>query len=87
MSDLAILRSKNPGLASYLDNWQKKFEGRTFNFADENHQADFYEAITEMAKHIAHSSKTASLKTVVNPDGVSTLYVNVTPKTSEPCAS
>lgn len=78
--DMTILRFKNPNLADYLDNWRKKNEGRTFDFSNPHHQSEFFEALSEMGKHIAHTAQTASLKTVISVDGVSTVYVSVTPK-------
>ena len=79
MDKMVVLQHKHPEIAEYLQQWSEKNESRTFDFKDENDQADFVEAVQDMARHIATVSTNASLVTVVSVDGVNTLYVNVTP--------
>lgn len=75
VDELVVLRFKNPELASYLENWKAKYE-RNFDFSVPAQQADFFEGITEISKHIAHCNKSANLKIVVGTEGVTTIYVN-----------
>lgn len=77
--DLEVLRSRNADIAQYIEQWRNKYEGRSFDFKDDKEQADFYEGVLEMARHIAHTSDRASLTLIPNNNGISSLYVNVTP--------
>lgn len=75
--EMTVLRQKNPAIAGFLDQWKSKYEKRRFDLTKESEQADFYEAMLEMARHIAHVADGATLDTIVSIEGVNTLYVNV----------
>ncbi len=76
--DMTVLRLKNPAIAEFLDQWKSKYEKRRFDLTKESDQADFYEAMLEMARHIAHVADSATLDTIVSIEGVNMLYVNAT---------
>lgn len=75
---MTVLRLKNPVIAEFLDQWKNKYEKRRFDLTKESDQADFYEAMLEMARHIAHVADSATLDTIVSIEGVNMLYVNAT---------
>lgn len=79
MEDMTILRQRKPNIAQFLESWVSKNEKRQFDFSKEEDQADFFEALQDMGRHIAHVSQSATLSSIVSVDGVNTLYVNVTP--------
>jgi len=81
MDDMVVLRHNQPEIAEFLESWRGKNERRTFDFSNERDQADFVEAVQDMARHIAHVSVNATLTTVTSVDGVNTVYLNVTPPT------
>jgi hypothetical protein len=83
MADIEVIKAKNANLGQWIEQWKKRYE-KKYNFSDTNDQATFYEGITEMAKHIAHASNGASLSLVLNPEGVTTVYVSATPKLVTP---
>jgi hypothetical protein len=78
-ADVEVIKAKNANLGQWIEQWKKRYEKR-YNFSDQNEQATFYEGVLEMAKHIAHASNGASLSIVLNPEGVTTVYVNASPK-------
>lgn len=78
-ADTEIIKAKNANLGQWIEMWKKRYE-KKYNFSNINDQADFYEGITEMARHLAHASNGASLSLVLNQEGVTTVYVNAAPK-------
>jgi len=76
---MTVLKHKRPDIAQFLELWQGQNEKRTFDFSNENDQADFVEAVQNMARHIAHVSTNATLTSLISVDGVNTVYINVTP--------
>jgi hypothetical protein len=82
-ADVEVIKAKNPNLGQWIEQWKKRYEKR-FNFSNPNDQADFYEAMLEMARHLCHSANGASLSLVLNPEGVTTVYVNSAPKLVTP---
>lgn len=80
---IEIIKAKNANLGQWLEQWQKRYE-KKYNFADSNDQATFYEGMMEMTKHIAHASNGASLSLVLNPEGVTTVYISAAPKLVTP---
>ena len=83
MSDeMTVLRQKEPAIAEFLDDWRSRYEHRQFDFSNETDQADFYEAMTEMARHVAQVAGSATLSSLVSVSGVDTLYLKAAPKTS-----
>jgi hypothetical protein len=80
---IEVIKAKNPSLGQWLEQWKKRYE-KKYNFADSNDQATFYEGMTEMAKHLAHSSNGAGVSLVLNPEGVTTVYINAAPKLVTP---
>lgn len=79
MEDMTILKQRKPNVAQFLESWIARNEKRSFDFSKEEDQADFYEALQDMGRHIAHVSQSATLSSIISVDGVNTLYVNVTP--------
>ena len=73
--DMTILRQKEPAIAEFIDDWKKQYENRKIDLTKEEGQAEFYEAMVEMARHIAHVSDSVTLSTLVNNLGVDTVYV------------
>ena len=69
MSDLDILRQKNPQQAKALELWRQKYEGRKYDFGKPEDQADYYEALTELAKLITRTSVSALLSTRCGEQG------------------
>jgi len=84
MSDVEILRQKDPNLADLIDQWRAKFQGRPFDLTKEADRADFYEGIMEMTRHIASGSASGMLHLTVCNDGVTGLSVSSVPTS---CAS
>jgi len=77
--DLTILSEKKPEVAKFLKNWCNQNE-RKFNFSDEKEQANFYEAIAELAKHLSFNGESAFLSTVVNSEGIQTVNISIISK-------
>ena len=73
-----ILRQKNPTLADLVDRWNSRYN-KSFDLTSTKDQADFYEGVLEMARHMASSSNTGRLELTVSPDGPVALRLNVTP--------
>lgn len=78
MDDLTVLRQKNPDLADFIDLWRKKYQ-KHFHFSNNVDKADFYEAMLEMARHLAIASQAASLALQISVDGVSGMHISVVP--------
>ncbi len=76
--DTTVLRERNPATAEFVEAWRSKYE-RTFDLTDEAEKANFYEGMTEMARHIATSADTVSLAAMLNIDGVSQVSANAIP--------
>jgi hypothetical protein len=75
---MEILRQKNPSLADLTERWQNKYS-RAYDLSSTRDQADFYEGVLEMARHMASASTTGRLELSVSPDGPSCLKLNVIP--------
>lgn len=80
MSDLEVLRQKNPNLASFIEQWRGKYGNRVFNFEKMSDQADFAEGMMEMARHMATCMQSASFNLNVCNDGVTGIEVAGSPK-------
>jgi hypothetical protein len=78
MSDTEILEQKNPALADLVKRWQSKY-ARSYDLTNVRDQADFYEGVLEMTRHMASASGTGRLDLTVGPDGPNALRLNVTP--------
>jgi hypothetical protein len=70
MSDTTILKEKNPAVAEFVEQWRAKYQ-KSFNFSNTEDQADFYEGMLEIARHIATNSAGAFLQIQVSNSGVS----------------
>ena len=79
--DMTILRQNKPAIAEFIDDWKNRYENRKIDLTQESGQAEFYEAMVEMARHIAHVSDSVTLNTLVNNLGVDTVYVKATNST------
>ena len=53
-----------------------KYE-KKYDLSDETNQANFYESMLEISRHIAHSAVSAQINTVVNNDGLETIYIKI----------
>jgi len=69
--DTTVLRQKNPEVANLVDQWCQRFQGRNFDLNKIEDRADYVEAMTELARHIAMHSAVASMKISINTAGVS----------------
>lgn len=78
MEQTQILRQKNPTLADLVDRWNSRF-AKSYDFNSAKDQADFYEGVLEMARHMASASSTGRLELEVSPDGPTSLKLNVIP--------
>ena len=78
MEQTQILRQKNPTLADLVDKWNSRF-AKSYDFNSTKDQADFYEGVLEMARHMASASSTGRLELEVSPDGPTSLKLNVIP--------
>ena len=83
MNDLTVLREKNPAVAESIEAWLRKYQ-RAYKFADVADQATFYEGMVEMGRHVATNTAGASLEVKVSTEGVSSVEVSATPKSSSP---
>lgn len=77
MSDMDILREKDPQKAEFLDQWMGKYQ-RHLDLSEPANQATFYEGMLEMARHVAASAGGAMMSIQVSTEGVSRLSVIVT---------
>lgn len=68
-----------PQKQQFLKAWRGKYVGRSFDFSKSEDQEEFFEGMTEMVKHIIHSSAKASIYDVATLDGIETLYINAQP--------
>ena len=82
MSDTTILRENNPETAQFVEAWRAKYQ-RAYDFTDEVEQANYYEGVVEMARHIATSGGSASLSAEVSTKGVSEVRSLASPYTNE----
>jgi hypothetical protein len=69
MSETTILRERNPAVAEFYEHWKARYQ-RNYDFSKTEDQADFYEGMTEMARHIATNSAGAFLQSQVSNSGV-----------------
>ena len=74
-----ILKQKNPALAQLVERWQTKYGNRVYDLTSIREQADFYEGVLEMAKHMAAASSTGRLELTVSSSGPSGLKLDVVP--------
>lgn len=79
MSDLSILREKKPEVAEFVQQWQSKYQ-RTFNLNEPAEQANFYEAMVEMARHVANGSTRVDISLLVSNEGVNGLRLTACSK-------
>ncbi len=75
---MEILRQKNPPLAEFLELWKSKYEG-VHDFEGNEQRAKFYEGVLEIARFIAATSQSASVKLGVSTEGVDSLQIQVVP--------
>lgn len=78
MSDTTILREKKPAVAEFVEQWRSKYQ-RQYDFSKTEDQANFYEGMLEMARHIATNNAGADLSAQVSTMGVSSVPVMVIP--------
>lgn len=76
MSDLEILKQNKPKVADLLERWRSKYE-RTFDLKDPAEQASFYEAVVEMARHMAVAAETGTAKLTASNEGATGLIISV----------
>lgn len=80
-SPYQILKEKNPQVHEFVETWIKKYS-RVFDLSKEEDQANFYEGIIEIARHIAMHSKTAAVNLELNTEGVDGLAVSCIPQSN-----
>ncbi len=71
------LKVTKPEIGRFVEEWQAKYGNKSFDLSNVSGQATFYEAITEMTKHIAVASHAAKVSIAVGSAGVVQLSVNV----------
>lgn len=80
MSGFEILRQNKPNVAEFIQHWQSKYQ-RSFNLSVPEEQANFYEAMLEISRHLANcSSTTTEVSVSVNNEGISGLKISVVSK-------
>jgi hypothetical protein len=79
MSDIEILKEKNPSVAEFVESWRRKYQ-RGYDFSRVEDQAIFYEGMLELGRHIPLHSGTASLSVHANTCGVGQVEVHAHPK-------
>jgi hypothetical protein len=75
-----VLREKKPEVAEFIQQWRKRYQ-RNYSLNETAEQANLYEALVEIARHLASGSKSAKVSLTVNNDGVDGLQITVCPKT------
>lgn len=75
---LMAIKLRSPATAEWIEDWQATFE-RPYDFSSPADRDMFCQGLEEMGKHITHAALHASLITVLSTDGVTTLFVNITP--------
>ena len=75
---MEILIQNNPVLADLVSRWKSKYE-RSYDLSSVLDQADFYEGVMEITRHMAAASSTGRMELSVNPNGPCTLNLNVVP--------
>jgi len=83
MSDTEILKQRRPEIAEFIEHWRSKYQ-KNFDFSDSKEQANFYEAMVELGRHLASTASSASLNVVVSNDGLCHVDVNSTPEAAPP---
>ena len=68
----------NPELAKMVERWNQKY-AKSYDLSSVREQADFYEGVLEMARHMAASSSTGQLSLTLGPSGPNELRLNVVP--------
>ena len=79
MSDMEILKQNKPEVAEVLAQWRRKYE-RGFDFSNSAEQANFYEAMLELGRHLASTASSASIQLGVSNLGVDRVSISVTPE-------
>lgn len=79
MSDMEILKQNRPQVAEVLSQWRAKYE-RSFDLSNPSEQANFYEAMLELGRHLASTSSSANIQLGVSNMGVDRVSVSVTPE-------
>ena len=79
MSDTTLLHESNPTLADFVDRWRSKYQ-RSYDLTQTSEQANLYEGLVEMARHVAAGSNVASLNLAVSNTGVSQLNLTADAK-------
>jgi len=74
-----ILEENNPAAAEFLKLWQSKYQ-ENFDLSKIEDQANFYEAVLEMARFMAKNSSTASIECSPTSVGVGCFSISTTPK-------
>ena len=74
-----LLEQRNPDIAAFVRYWEGKYN-RTIDLNNSAEQANFYEALVELARHVAVASDSVTLDLHTSVDGVSGLRVASTPK-------
>ena len=78
MSDLEILKQNKPAVAELVEQWRAKYN-KTFDLTDPSQQADFYEGLVELGRHMASASVFGTLNAEVSVDGVCGLTITARP--------
>jgi hypothetical protein len=79
--EISILKDKNPAIAGFVESWKKKYE-KKFDLKDSEQQAIFYEGMLELARFVAKSSESASLRTTLCTSGISEVIIAIMPSDS-----
>ena len=69
---------ENPDVAELVERWNNRY-AKSYDLSSVREQADFYEGVLEMAKHMASSSSTGQLSLTLGPSGPNELRLNVVP--------
>lgn len=69
MSDMEILKTKKPGVAEFIQRWKSKYE-KSFDFSRTADQADFYESLVELSRHLATTASGANISLNISNEGV-----------------
>lgn len=75
---MELLIQNNPALSDLVTRWKSKYE-RSYDLSSVLDQADFYEGVVEIARHMAAASSSGRMELTVNPNGPCTLSLNVVP--------
>jgi hypothetical protein len=76
MSDLELLKQNKPDVAVFLEQWRSKYE-RTFDLKDVADQANFYEGVVEMARHMAVAAHAGTVQVTASNEGATGLIIKL----------